>query len=81
MVELCKRKTTDLKYDALVLLIITVGKKTYESSRRSSYLGISRVGVEDVGEELARACDARNNQSVDVEAVDDEIRRRPVDGG
>ena len=38
-------------------------------------LGIARVCVEDVGEELGSACHACNDQSVDVEAIDNKEMR------
>lgn len=36
------------------------------------YLRVSRIGVEDVGEELARAGDPGNDETMDVVAVDHE---------
>lgn len=39
-------------------------------------LGVARIGVEDVGEELACTGYARDNESVDVETIDDkEVRK------
>lgn len=48
-----------------------------ERERRGvrTYLCVSRVGIEDIREELARARNACHNQSMDIEAVDHEIEK------
>jgi hypothetical protein len=70
MVELSQGKPADLQTPASV--------KPSNLSRRAhfqTYLRVSRVGVENVREKLARAGHARNDQPMDVEAVHHEIRR------
>lgn len=61
MVELRERQSTNLM-DMLVSC-------TIDQTRNPAYLCVSRICVEDVREEFAGACDASNDQSVNVEAV------------
>lgn len=46
-----------------------------------TYLGIARVCVKDIGEELAGTCHACYYEAMDVEAVDNKISRRRGIGG
>jgi hypothetical protein len=69
VVQFGKGKATDL---GAVSEYLSMGG-CWEVSR-PTYLGISIVGVKNVRKELASAGHPRNNESMDVETVDDEIR-------
>ena len=47
-------------------------------SQQHPNLGISRVGIKDVGEEFTGTCHSRNHQSMDIEAIDYEEMREII---
>lgn len=53
---------------------------TMSTKTAGAYLGISRIGVKDIRKEFAGASDAGNDETVNVEAVDDKIGGRAGNG-
>lgn len=69
VIELDERKATDLGDRRLA---------TVEWVRSATYLCISRIGVENIGEEFTRTGHARDDQSMDIKTINDEEMREIV---
>lgn len=74
MVELYQRKSADLVAGKNLPVSIGTCIQRYEG-KNVTYLGVTGICIKNVGEKFAGTCDTGHDQSMDVEAVYDEIVR------